>query len=376
MFQIDPAGNCLTPFERRSFAELGIGERAHLQEWIEGRPDALGEEFLILGKEFGGLSGTRARVDLLALDRSGRLVVIETKLDSTGKDVVWQAAKYAAHAAAMDRAQVTDAHQRSLDRAHVDADAEARIARFLDQGTALAPELNPARSQRIILVAGHFPAEVGATVLWLRDHGLAIQCFTATPMTRGSDLFLDLKQVIPGPDEARFLPQLDPSGVGRPQRSPISAAAARHRMAFWTRVLDWMCAAKTGTFAGVPPSAKLWISAPAGVPGIAYRLSIGQTFAQVELQLEVPDRAENDRLFEDLRGHAAQIEAAFGAALNWRFPRNVPTRAVAFTRSFETSRQQNWPAIALWFIEHTEKLERALKPFLSSCVHLTFLADE
>ena len=365
MFQIDPAGNRLTPFERRSFAELGIRERAHLQEWIEGRPDSLCEEFLILGKEFGGLSGTRARVDLLALDRSGRLVVIETKLDWTGKDVVWQAAKYAAHAAAMDRAQITAAHQRYLDRAHVVADAEARIARFLDRGPALAPELNPARSQRIILVAGHFPAEVGATVLWLRDHGLSIQCFTAAPMTRGSDLFLDLKQVIPGPDEARFLPKPDPSGGRRPQTRPVSAAAARHRMAFWTQVLELMRAAGTGTFADVSPTPKLWISAPTGVPGTAYRLSVGQTFAQVELRLEAPDRAENDRMFEDLRGHAADIEAAFGAALNWRFPRNVPTRAVAFTRSFETSRPQNWPEIALWFIEHTEKLERALKPCLS-----------
>lgn len=69
MFQVDPKGNSLHPLQPCSFKDLGIGERAHLQEWIESRPDALGEDLLILYKEFGALAGTRGRVDLLALDK-------------------------------------------------------------------------------------------------------------------------------------------------------------------------------------------------------------------------------------------------------------------------------------------------------------------
>ena len=54
-------------------------------------PDALGEELLIIQKEFDGFADTRERLDLLALDKNGQLVIIENKLDDTGRDVVWQA---------------------------------------------------------------------------------------------------------------------------------------------------------------------------------------------------------------------------------------------------------------------------------------------
>jgi len=37
----------------------------------------------------------RSGLDLLAIDEEGSLVVIENKLDDSGKDVVWQGLKYA-----------------------------------------------------------------------------------------------------------------------------------------------------------------------------------------------------------------------------------------------------------------------------------------
>ena len=52
---------------------------------------------MILQEEFDGWDETRERLDVLALDKNGRLVIIENKLDDSGKDVVWQAQKYAAY---------------------------------------------------------------------------------------------------------------------------------------------------------------------------------------------------------------------------------------------------------------------------------------
>lgn len=43
------------------------------------------EELLIIQKEFDGFEDTRERLDLLALDKEGRLVLIENKLDDTGR---------------------------------------------------------------------------------------------------------------------------------------------------------------------------------------------------------------------------------------------------------------------------------------------------
>ena len=65
---------------------------------LANQPDALGEELLIIQKEFDGfelffsaLNAGRERLDLLALDKAGNLVIIENKLDDSGRDVVWQA---------------------------------------------------------------------------------------------------------------------------------------------------------------------------------------------------------------------------------------------------------------------------------------------
>lgn len=52
-----------------------------MQEWIANNPESLDEELLIIQKEFDGFNDTNERLDLLALDKQGNLVVIENKLD-------------------------------------------------------------------------------------------------------------------------------------------------------------------------------------------------------------------------------------------------------------------------------------------------------
>ena len=89
MYRIHPQTNRITALSQVSFSELGFTERAHLQEWLANQPDALGEELLIIQKEFDGFDDTKERLDLLAIDKSGALVIIENKLDDSGRDVVW-----------------------------------------------------------------------------------------------------------------------------------------------------------------------------------------------------------------------------------------------------------------------------------------------
>ena len=79
--------NKLSSAVKRSFSDLKLTERKHLQEWIAAEPSALGEDLLIIQKEFDGFSETKERLDLLALDKQGRLVVIENKLDDSGNTV-------------------------------------------------------------------------------------------------------------------------------------------------------------------------------------------------------------------------------------------------------------------------------------------------
>ncbi|WP_181164443.1 restriction endonuclease subunit S [Amaricoccus solimangrovi] len=56
----------------------------------------------------------RERLDLLAFDKEGQLVVIENKLDDTGRDVVWQALKYAAYVSTPPRQRIVQIFQSCL----------------------------------------------------------------------------------------------------------------------------------------------------------------------------------------------------------------------------------------------------------------------
>ena len=108
MFQIDRHRNRLQPLERRDLADLGFRERNDLQEWLAARPDVFGEDLLIIQKEFEGFPHSRERLDLLALDKSGRLVVIENKLGECTREIFGQAVPYAAYASRLTADAIID----------------------------------------------------------------------------------------------------------------------------------------------------------------------------------------------------------------------------------------------------------------------------
>lgn len=91
-----------------------------MQEWTAKNPEVLGEELLVIQKEFDGFSDTHERLDLLALDKEGKLVIIENKLDDSGRDVTWQAIKYASYCSSMSQDEIVSSSESLLFRAFLD----------------------------------------------------------------------------------------------------------------------------------------------------------------------------------------------------------------------------------------------------------------
>ena len=58
MFLINSTSNEIVQLAPKSFSELGFTERGHLQEWIAKMPESIGEELLIIQKEFDGFDET------------------------------------------------------------------------------------------------------------------------------------------------------------------------------------------------------------------------------------------------------------------------------------------------------------------------------
>ena len=73
--------------EKTDFKSHVILERQHLEKWIEKNPDLLGEELLIITNEYDKFDKTKERLDLLALDKEGNVVVIELKRDDNRRRV-------------------------------------------------------------------------------------------------------------------------------------------------------------------------------------------------------------------------------------------------------------------------------------------------
>ena len=59
MYQVNSTTNSISPLQAKRFSDLGYREREHLQEWLVSYPEALGEELLIIQKEFDGFDETQ-----------------------------------------------------------------------------------------------------------------------------------------------------------------------------------------------------------------------------------------------------------------------------------------------------------------------------
>lgn len=97
LYRIHLESKILQNVKEIDFSQFDVKERFDIQEWIDSTPEVLGESLLIIAKENSCFDGTRERPDLVALDKDGNIVVIELKRDDSGRNVEWQAIKYASY---------------------------------------------------------------------------------------------------------------------------------------------------------------------------------------------------------------------------------------------------------------------------------------
>lgn len=376
MFRVDRTANRISRLTQKRFGDLALRERDHLQEWLVHQPDALGEDLLILQKEFDGFDETRERLDLLALDKAGNLVVIENKLDDSGRDVTWQALKYAAYTSGLTRAQIVDVHQQYLDRHCGGGNATQSICAFLEVEDLAEVALNPGNGQRILFVAANFRREVTATALWLISRGIAVQCFRVTPYGFGDELFLDLQQIIPPPEAADYMIGISSKEV---EETAVQGTQKRRhalRLEFWAKALERLRADGVGLYANISPTDAHWLSAGSGVRSCPFQMIFGQNEARVELSLARADGAENKRLFDQLHAHRDLIEGTFGHSLEWRRMDDRKQSRIVYARDFDGYNKDAWPEMVAWLSEQIRALEAAFSEPLSRIGRSIRLHDE
>lgn len=369
MFRIDSKANRITKLKEVRFSDLGFSERGHLQEWLANQPDAFGEDLLIIQKEFAGFDDTKERLDLLALDKKGGLVVIENKLDDSGRDVVWQCLKYASYCSTLSKTNIASIFQEYLAKNGLAGKAEERICEFLDEEDFNEVILNSGNEQRLIMVAAQFRKEVTSTVLWLLKHDVRLQCFKATSYQLGDSYILNLEQVIPLPEAAELM--IGISQKEKEERTAEQGQATRHdlRMEFWHKALEALESGGVSLFQNVGPSKDHWISAGSGLGGAHYTMIFAKDEARVEFVLNGP-KDRNKLLFDYLKSRKAEIEARFGAEFNWRRLDEKIMSLVVYSQPFDGFNRDVWPEMTEWLAKHIRMLEASFAPEIDGLRHV------
>lgn len=163
--------------------QVGLGHLAKeemLQRWIADRPQLLGLDLLIIGKEVETAHG--GRIDLLGLDAEGSLAILELKRDQTPRDVIAQILDYASWVTKLSTREVQEIAERYLER-RLDLVFQERFS-------ATLPEtLNENHS--MIIIASKFDASSHRIVRYLsEEHDLAINTAFFTVFEDNGQLFL------------------------------------------------------------------------------------------------------------------------------------------------------------------------------------------
>ena len=200
-----------------SFSEQSIKEVQDLQRILVEQPDVLEEGLFIIGAEFSEWQESRRRIDLLALDQAGRLVVVELKRGETGDHSELQAIRYAAMVANLTFGKVVDTYKAYFEV--TEEEARSRIHKHLKIPEEEEAEIDTEKP-RIILACEGFSKELTTSVLWLNDCELDIKCIRFKTYRIGEEILVETSQLIPLPEASKFREQfLERKREAREQRS-------------------------------------------------------------------------------------------------------------------------------------------------------------
>ncbi len=360
MFLIDRDNNSLKKIDEKTFHELGFKERQHLQEWIAKMPSCLEENLLIIQKEFDGFADTNERLDLLALDHSGTLVVIENKLDDTGKDVVWQALKYVSYCSTLSKTEIINIYQAFLDKQGKDEKAEDKLVEFFDGKSIDEIEMNE-QDQRIILVAGNFRKEVTSAVMWMINHNISVKCFKTTPYKHGEELLLDIEQIIPVKEAAEYYVRMADKAKESQSIKESNRGIKEIRRRYWLELLEQFNSVSK-QFQNVNPTDDHWLSGGSGVSGVSFSFVVTKNYASVEISINHGEKEVNERIFDILYAQKDAIETVFNAPLLWeRLDEKKSCRISARLEDVNIVNQEDWQKMKDFQCDAMPRLDKALR---------------
>ena len=203
LLAVSDGGDTAQAVKVTTLEAAGLMERAHLQEWVVTHPIILGAGVKIVTVEYDGWvvggDAQRNRLDVLGLDRDGRLVVAELKRGIAPDTVEMQVIKYAAMASRFRLDSLASAHaaystSRGTPMTHDQAtEALQAHAETVSDETLSDP--------RVVVIAQGFSPIVISSVIWLAQRSVDVSLVRFQPYQHvGGQVFVTFSRLFPLPD--------------------------------------------------------------------------------------------------------------------------------------------------------------------------------
>jgi len=352
MYIVDSESNELISAVSSTFKDLKLKERQHLQEWIAKSPLVLGEELLIIQKEFDGFSDTHERLDLLALDKKGNVVVIENKLDDSGKDVTWQAIKYASYCSSLSKEEIIDIYAKYIGKNK--SEAEHSLLSFFETEDFEDINLNIENTQRIIFVAANFRKEITSSVLWLRGFGIDASCIKVSPYTYNGKIMVEFDRIIPIVDAEDYTIKMARKKKEESQQAESTRKRHTERSDFWEKFIAYNQEVNGdyATSAGTPDS---WLGKGGlGITGVSINIVIGKEKCRSEIYVNTGDKSLNKKIFDFYYTNKNEIESELGEMVWERIDDKVTCR-ISQTKQLSYCNEEDRQDIFDFFVTKTSE---------------------
>ena len=201
LYKLSPDGAFL-PFEEKPFGDL----EKKLEEWVEANPHLIvGEGTLVV---FGRQVTTKFGriVDLMAIDETAAVVVIELKVRETPRQVIAQALEYAAWADSLGLGELNEIAKHYTSRRGGESKDLVSLYRSAFEGCDSEVEAGEEDAvdrltfndrQRIVIVAEDFSGEVEQTLRYLRSRmGVDISGLRFGIHESGPDLLIETELLV------------------------------------------------------------------------------------------------------------------------------------------------------------------------------------
>lgn len=349
------ASDKLETISRTSFSAENVFERKDLQRLLRNDISPVGDDLMVIAEEFGEWEDSNRRIDLLCLSKRAGLVVVEIKRSEDGGHMDLQAIRYAAMVSSMVLDQAIQAYARM--RGADEDTAKSDVLNFLDLDSAEEAELSG--EVRIVLVSADFSTELTTAVLWLNRHDLDITCIRLRPYRVDEQLLIDATQIIPLPEAEDY--EIKVREQEKEKRKVLGARQETIRK-FWSQFIE-RSKGKTPLLRNRATTTDHWLSAGIGRSGFSLTGSLTQRSSQVECYIRVEGVEEKSKsAFKQLSARKAEIEAKFGAVLDWQeLPGRLGCRICKQFPGGWKSPEAEWQSIQDQMIDGLIRLEAALK---------------